>query len=268
MKTRILLAALAAFLLLPPTSVTAYAGGGDSTSCPETAQEQSIIDITPREDTTSGTVTISDNIAADAPEETAEPTGEPAAQEPTDTAGQPFTPSGTGTVVDNATSEDGKEFYTIVTPAENTFYLVIDRQRSSDNVYFLNAVTEADLLALAEVSAPPATPEPVEPSPSTEPEPQAEPEPAKKGMGPLPLVLLILLCGGGAGWYFKIYKPKQEQADSDDDFGEAEGDLYDMDGADPYGGDPDYDGWPEEDADPLDIYPEDDSPPWDDGDEE
>ena len=39
----------------------------------------------------------------------------------------PFTPSGTGTVVDNATDEDGKEFFTITTPAENVIYLVIDR---------------------------------------------------------------------------------------------------------------------------------------------
>ena len=47
------------------------------------------------------------------PEETAEP--------------NPFTPNGTGTVLDNATSEDEKEFYTIVTEDENVFYLVIDK---------------------------------------------------------------------------------------------------------------------------------------------
>ena len=31
----------------------------------------------------------------------------------------PFTPDGTGTVVDNATDEDGKEFYTITTADES-----------------------------------------------------------------------------------------------------------------------------------------------------
>ena len=51
---------------------------------------------------------------------------------------KPFTPEGTGTVVDNATDEDGKEFFTITTPSENVFYLVIDRQRTDNNVYFLN----------------------------------------------------------------------------------------------------------------------------------
>ena len=64
----------------------------------------------------------------------------------------PFTPAGTGTVIDNATDADGKEFYTIMTPNENVFYLIIDRQRETENVYFLNAVTEQDLMALAEVS--------------------------------------------------------------------------------------------------------------------
>ena len=63
-----------------------------------------------------------------------------------------FTPDGTGTVVDSATDGDGKQFYTIVTPAGNTFYLIIDLQRNSDNVYFLDAVTEKDLLALTEQS--------------------------------------------------------------------------------------------------------------------
>ena len=71
-----------------------------------------------------------------------------APEEPTEP--NPFTPNGTGTVVDKATDKDGKEFYTITTPDENIFFLVIDNQKSSENVYFLNAVTEKDLLPLAE----------------------------------------------------------------------------------------------------------------------
>ncbi|MCL1975899.1 MAG: DUF4366 domain-containing protein [Firmicutes bacterium] len=53
----------------------------------------------------------------------------------------PFTPSGIDTVVDNATDGDDKEFYTISTADGDVFYLIIDRQRNSQNVYFLNAVT-------------------------------------------------------------------------------------------------------------------------------
>ena len=101
----------------------------------------------------------------------------------------PLTPDGTGTVVDNATDEDGKEFFTITTAHESVFYLVIDRQKSTENVYFLNAVTMADLMALAESSgaAVPITSEP-EPEPDPEPtqEPEPEPDPESKG--------------GGAGW--------------------------------------------------------------------
>ena len=44
-------------------------------------------------------------------------------------------------MVDNATDEDGKEFYTITTADESVFYLVIDKQKTSENVYFLNTVT-------------------------------------------------------------------------------------------------------------------------------
>lgn len=60
-----------------------------------------------------------------------------------------FTPDGTGTVLDEATGEDGdKQFYTITTEDGNVFYLIVDGKRDSNNVYFLNAVTESDLMAL------------------------------------------------------------------------------------------------------------------------
>ena len=74
---------------------------------------------------------------------------EPPAAEETTT--KPFTPDGTGTVVDNATDEDGKEFFTITTPSENVFYLVIDRNaKGQQTVHFMNLVDEADLLTLME----------------------------------------------------------------------------------------------------------------------
>lgn len=160
-----------------------------------------------------------------------------------------MTPDGQATVVDTATGEDGKEFYTIVTPAENVFYLIIDKQRETENVYFLNAVTEADLLALAEKSEDSA-PEPVTPAPEkctckekcepgavnqkcpickldlsgcegVEPEaPDAEKpansEPKKNNTGAIVIVLLVVLGAGGAGYYFKVMKPKKDLDDADD----------------------------------------------------
>ena len=103
-------------------------------------------------------------------------------------------PGGTGTVVEQ-TDEEGKEFYTIMTADENVFYLVIDRQRESENVYFLNAVTEADLLPLAELpveKAPEPTPVPT-PVPDTAPMPEIESGPDVRLL--LILVLAVLAIG-------------------------------------------------------------------------
>lgn len=237
MKKRILAAVLAAFLMFPFLGMTAYAGGGD---CTEPLVE------------------------APAPE----PAPEIPATEYPVTQENPFTPDGTGTVIDSATDADGKEFFTIMTPAENVFYLIIDRQRGTENVYFLNAVTEADLMALAEIPERPA-PEVVETAPPAAPEPEPEPEPQKSGGGGMIFIVILALLGGGAGYYFKIYRPKQQQADTENDFDYSEetelyneDDLYGEDDSggdyDGYGGDSDSGEW--EDG----AAPEDDDPLWDD----
>jgi hypothetical protein len=159
-----------------------------------------------------------------------EPTTEAAVPEAT--APNPFTPDGTGTVIDNATDGDGKEFFTIMTPSENVFYLVIDRQRETENVYFLNAVTEQDLMALAEITAdtggvsaipePEPTPDPTpEPEPETTPEPEPAPEQGSN-MGMMILIAVAVLGGGGAAYYLKIYRPKQARAEAEEDFEEYE----------------------------------------------
>lgn len=156
----------------------------------------------------------------------------------------PLTPDGNGTVVDNVTSEDGKEFYTVITPDEHTFFLVIDKQRDADNVYFLDYVTEKDLLSLTvegeeqtEAKAPEVCTckekcaagavtvscpvckldfgacEGTETKPSAPEEPEQEPEKQDKGAGGVGTVLLIgliALGAGGAGYYFKVLKPKKE----------------------------------------------------------
>ncbi len=211
-KPRLLASLLCAVLMVGVLTVPAYAGGGDESE---------------------------DGVGEYVPWEGLEPA------EPLPTEPNPFTPDGTGTVVDNATDQDGKEFFTITTAEEAVFYLVIDRQRETENVYFLNAVTVADLMALAESSGEPAAPEPPlepEPEPTTTPEPEPEPE-KKGGAGPLLLALAVVVIGGGAGWYFKIYRPKlQKAAEPEEDYG-----------GDPYDGPEDYDGealWDEDDGEP------------------
>lgn len=161
--------------------------------------------------------------------------GEDGTEETTEDTTTVFTPDGTGTVVDSATDEDGKQFYTIITPAGNTFYLIIDLERDSDNVYFLDAVTEKDLLALAksdddteESNTGSAVTSAVEPeitaeataTPETS-EDTTEPDSTgmqSSNMGTLLLVLAVVLIGGGARYYFKIYRPKHQGTDSEDDF--------------------------------------------------
>jgi len=150
---------------------------------------------------------------------------------------RPFTPSGTGTVVNNATDGDGKEFYTITTPDGHVFYLVIDRQRNTENVYFLNAVTVVDLMSLAEIPVQPApTPvmaEPVHVSNVPEPEPTPAPpsEPDNGNAGMIVLIVAVIVIGGGAGWYFKIYRPKQQGAGREEEY-EPPAPNYDEDFSD------------------------------------
>lgn len=204
-KTRLMVSFLCAVLMVGVLTVPAYAGGGDESEGSEYVPWVGLEPVDPL------------------PVEQRDP--------------QPFTPDGTGTVVDNATDEDGKEFFTITTADEAVFYLVIDRQRSTENVYFLNAVTVADLMALAEPGQEPEAPPPVqEQEPDPEPDLEPEPEPEKSGgAGMLLAALAVLVLGGGAGWYFKIYRPKQQKA------AEPEEDFADYDEPEDYDDDPPWD---------------------------
>ncbi len=192
----------------------------------------------------------------------------PATQSPETTApaqNNPLTPDGNGSILDEASGEDDKQFYTITTADGNVFYLILDGQRDSQNVYFLNKVTEQDLMALAEGSGsisvetvpevctcvdkcePGAvyTPCPLclkdlkvclgkeksTEEPTTPTEPVVE-EP--KGDSDTGLILLMLAAMGavaGVGYYVKVLRPKQlAQEEEDDDYGE------DFDPGEAYGG--------------------------------
>ena len=183
------------------------------------------------------------------PVETPAPTPEPPQSPWADApeTGNPFTPDGQATVVDNATDEDGKEFFTFQTPEGNVFFLIIDRSRGQDNVYFLNAVTEQDLMALAEVSntndspfSPVPQPLPPSEDDNTENDPeQPEPSaPASSGNGTFVFLIIGMAAFGGAAYYLKIVRPKKQasvfdeddyQDDEEVDFDEDLDEDYDVD---------------------------------------
>lgn len=196
--------------------------------------------------------------------QTAQPTQTPQAQEPEETESTSvssipegaFTPEGTGTVLDRATGAEGdKQFYTITTEDGNVFYLIVDGKRDSNNVYFLNGVTEADLMALAEKddnvsisSVPPVetcictdkceaghvnTDCPVCKNDLTKctgkaavqpTEDPKEPEPEKSGSaGTIIFLVIAVIAVAGIGYYVKIVRPKKQAAFDDDGGFEEEG---------------------------------------------
>lgn len=142
-------------------------------------------------------------------------------------------PGGTGTVVEQ-TDEEGKEFYTIMTADENVFYLVIDRQRETENVYFLNAVTEADLLPLVEM---PAVEEP-EPTPVPTPVPDTAPMPEIESGPDVRLLLILILAVLAIGLAF-FYVKKRFAARGNEESYEHEPEDYE----EPIAEDEDFSKW-------------------------
>ena len=69
-----------------------------------------------------------------------------------------FTPEGAAEVLDNFMAISGIEFFTITTIEGNSFFLIVDRNRTSNNVYLLNTVSTEDLIAISEGNAEADTP--------------------------------------------------------------------------------------------------------------
>ena len=175
-----------------------------------------------------------------------------------------FTPDGNLTLIDDflqievpgdeETEQVEKQFITVQSKNGNTFYIVIDRNGEAENVYFLNLVDEADLMALmesedGETTAPTCSctdkcvvgaintnceicrtnmsectgKEPVVELESTEPVEEPTEEPKSTNFMPI-IVVLILGAGGFAVYWFKFRKPKAKTSGSSDlddyDFGE------------------------------------------------
>lgn len=132
----------------------------------------------------------------------------------------PLTPTGNLTLVDDIDGEyaNNKQFVTVQSKAGNYFYLIIDRDGDTENVYFLNLVDEADLLALIEEEPEEELEEEVpETVPLVEeviPQVEKEDSVVEEKSNSMVLgcfVVLIGFIGGGAYYYLKVLNPNNQK---------------------------------------------------------
>lgn len=192
--------------------------------------------------------------------------------------GTSLTPHGNMTLVDDILQDESyyvqdekvvkdKQFITVESKNGNYFYIIIDRSGDTENVYFLNLVDEADLLALMEngekdTSAPTCTCkdhcEPGEVNTDCpvcktnmsecmgkqavktdaekdkqtdvdkDTDTQSEPAEKKSSSGLLALVLILILAGGALYWFkFRKKKPDTKGSSDLDDYDFGEEDEDD-----------------------------------------
>ena len=141
---------------------------------------------------------------------------------------EPFSVPGNAQVQDDITNSKNKEFLTITTKNNNTFYLIIDRSANVDNVYMLYQIDENDLQEFLEEDSSASTivdvtPEVVinENTHSEQTEQPATESPEKEGtasnLGALVAILISAILGVGAYGYMKFIKPKKDEDDGDDE---------------------------------------------------
>lgn len=196
----------AAILIGTSTTAFAYVDPGTEQTVQEQTTETALVD--------SGQEAVPDEGASEGD----------AVLEETDETGTAFSTPGNAQVQDDITEDSTKEFLTITTKNNNTFYLVIDRSASTENVYMLSQIDESDLQEFLdsgatiseETSVPSVILEENETSsvtPANEEEPAVEEEQENASEGNLAGILAILLLAGagvGAYYYFKIRKKKAE----------------------------------------------------------
>lgn len=147
------------------------------------------------------------------------------------TEGDTFSVPGNGEVVDHITDDSSKEFYTIRTANNNTFYMVIDHSATSENVYMLSSIDEADLSEFIketeketqkETQPPVILEENIQKEPVTE---EVEKESGMpKNLGGM-LVIAVIAVFGVAAYYFLKIKPKKEEEEPESENLELEDGL-------------------------------------------
>lgn len=156
-------------------------------------------------------------------------------EQPAETEGNSFSVPGNGQLVDDIENDGTKQFLTIQTKNGNTFFMVLDRSSSTDNVYMLSMIDENDLAEFIEdtkAKEPETeTPQVVIPEKETTPaETETIETPAEQegtNMGAM-LAIVVLLVGAIGGFYYvKVVKPKKaEEAAEEEDLEFYDGGEY------------------------------------------
>lgn len=235
--TKALLLVTAVVSAISMMSMTAFAAEGDvidesfsGVEIPAEELTEGGETVTMPDETTDPAVTEDNSVPDDTVKDEATDTEDSTEEsDSSDKADDAFSVDGNGEVLDNVVDEkSGKEFYTITTANNNTYYLIIDHSSSTKNVYMLSMIDENDLKEFLseeepevpeDTGTPPAVDFGDEPSGDETPD-DSEPEEPKKNNNILSTVLIILILGaiaGGGYFYFKIYKPKKEAQISDED---------------------------------------------------
>ena len=141
---------------------------------------------------------------------------------------EPFSVPGNAQVQDDITNSRNKEFLTITTKNNNTFYVIIDRSANVDNVYMLSQIDENDLQEFLEEDTSASTIVDVTPEvvidenthtdqteqPATE---SPEKDESASNLGALVAIFAAAILGVGAYGYIKFIKPKKDEDDGDDE---------------------------------------------------
>ena len=130
-----------------------------------------------------------------------------------------FSTPGNATLGDMIKSSGSKDFYTIRTDNDNTFYLVIDHSGNMDNVYMLSAIDENDLKDFLEDddegSGSLVLPETVQPE-TTENVPETTEKEQNQDRIPGIISLVLLVAAGIAGVVlFRRYRRNAEEPEDD-----------------------------------------------------
>ncbi len=135
----------------------------------------------------------------------------------------PFSTPGNGQLVDDKENDSSKQFLTVQTKNGNTFYMVIDRSGTSENVYMMSLVDENDLaefldeneetekkeesaVVLPEITATP------EPETTVQPETEVKPESSGNKMFGSAILVggIVLVFGGLAAFALSKFRKKKE----------------------------------------------------------